>query len=451
KKTLLRLFKAHKYLLQSDTIDAQEKALFSEYLQETSSKTNLQYSLYFLSELLHRHFKRPVYILIDEYDTPINHAYLKFKDESPQTFEQVVELFRDLMGKALKSNEYLKKALVTGILRIAKANIFSDWNNVREYTLLDKSFANSYGFTQEEVDTLLAQVPVRTSKAQIQHWYNGYNFGGVTIYNPWSIMCCLSNEGVLDHYWIDSGGTSLVDAVLLKDEVQEDLHLLIRGESIDRIINTKIAFKELYHPDSFYTLLLFSGYLNPEPIDRLTDLYRLSIPNHELAYIYEKRVLSWVEGKLHITSREYISLAKLLVEGEVATFQRTLQEFLDQAASFQHTGGAAEVFYNGFMLAFLSMLSSYYRIESEYESGVGKADVVLIPKSKSNQSGLVLEYKVCQDPDQLPATAQAGLKQILIKDYAAKVRSHDHVQKILAVSLAFCGKKVTVESDVISV
>ena len=245
KKTLVNLFETHAYLLNTNTMAKHEQDLFKEYLQETSSKTNLQHSLYFLSKLLHRHFNKPVYILIDEYDTPINHAYLKFKDESPKTFEQVVELFRDLMGKALKSNEHLQKGLVTGILRIAKANIFSDWNNVREYTLLDKSFANSYGFTQEEVDTLLKQVPISTTKAQVQHWYNGYNFGGETIYNPWSIMCCLSNEGVLDHYWIDSGGTSLVDAVLLKDEAQESLQKLASGESLERVVKKKIVFDTL--------------------------------------------------------------------------------------------------------------------------------------------------------------------------------------------------------------
>ena len=445
RKTLVNLFETHAYLLNTNIMASHERDLFEEYLQEKSDEINIQNSLQFLSKLLHRHFNKPVYILIDEYDTPINHAYLKFKDEAPKTFDQVVELFRDLMGKALKSNEYLKKGLVTGILRIAKANIFSDWNNVREYTLLDKSFAKSYGFTQQEVDTLLNQVSVSTTKAQIQHWYNGYNFGGKTIYNPWSIMCCLSNEGVLDHYWIDSGGTSLVDAMLLKDDIQDDLQRLIRGESVDRIINTKIAFEELYHPNSFYTLLLFSGYLNPEPIDRLTDFYRLSIPNHEVAYIYEKRVMGWVESKLHISSKEYVVLAELLAARKLEGFAHSLQKFLDQAASFQHTGSTAEVFYNGFMLCLLSMLSAYYVIESEYESGAGKADTVLIPKSKSNQNALVLEYKVCEDPEQLPATAQAGLAQILSKDYAAKVRLHDHVLKIQAVSLAFCGKQVAME------
>ncbi|MEL6152581.1 MAG: AAA family ATPase [Bacteroidota bacterium] len=152
RKTLVNLFETHAYLLNTNIMASHERELFDEYLQEKSDEINIQNSLQFLSKLLHRHFNKPVYILIDEYDTPINHAYLKFKDKAPEVFDQVVELFRDLMGKALKSNEYLKKGLVTGILRIAKANIFSDWNNVAEYTLLDDEFATAYGFTQEDVD-----------------------------------------------------------------------------------------------------------------------------------------------------------------------------------------------------------------------------------------------------------------------------------------------------------
>ena len=164
-------------------------------------------------------------------------------------------------------------------------------------------------------------------------------------------------------------------------------------------------------------------------------------------HIYKERILSWVAKKLNISSEEYVLLARLLVEGKLAAFEETLQAFLKQATSFHQTGRKrVEVFYNGFMLCLLSMLSAYYVIESEYESGAGKADVVLIPKSKGSQNALVLEYKVCQEPEQLPAAVQAGLEQIRSRDYAAKVRLHDHVHKTLAVSLAFCGKKVALES-----
>ncbi|MEL6539607.1 MAG: AAA family ATPase [Bacteroidota bacterium] len=452
KKALAELFGKHAYLLSTNTMLKYEQDLFDEYLQAKSDEVNTQDSLYFLSKLLRRYFKKPVYILVDEYDTPINNAYLKFKSKNPDTFDRIVELFRDLLGKALKGNENLQRGLVTGILRLAKANIFSDWNNVSEYTLLDKRFATAYGFTQAEVDVLLDIVPISTTREQIRHWYNGYNFGGATIYNPWSIMSCLSNEGTLDHYWIDSGGDALVDAILLNDRVQENLQRLTRGEKLRRIVKKKIVFNTLDKPDSIYDLLLFSGYLNPEVVDSVYRIYHLSVPNYEVQYIYQERILAWVEAKLRVSSEEYLDLSQMLVEGDTAAFRDALQGFLNQATSFYQVGSKmAEIFYSGFMSCLLSTLHTSYRMETEYESGTGRADVILIPKPTSTQQALVLEYKVCEDPKQLLPTAQAGLNQVLSKDYAAKVRLHEHVQKVLAVSLAFCGKKVALEASAASV
>lgn len=451
KKALQRLFKLHSYLLQSSAIKEYERVLFHEYLQEKCNEANLQHSLYFLSALLYRYFQQPVYILIDEYDTPINHAYLKFRQKNPDVLDRVLELFRALFGESLESNPYLQKGLITGILRIAKANIFSDLNNVTEYTLLDKRFSTSYGFTQTEVSTLLSKVATETTSDQIQRWYNGYTFGEAVIYNPWSIMSCLARGGELDHYWIDSGGTSLVDTVLIDDSIQEDLQRLTQGKSLERTVDKKIMFDKLDTPDGIWSLLLFSGYLTPQAIDATRRLYKLSVPNYEVAHIYQERILAWIDKQLDLSSGDYVRLAKLLVEGEPEKFKDTLQEFLDQGASFYQTGSKmSEVFYNGFMLCLLSMLSSYYRLESEYESGLGKSDVVLLPKSSSNPQALILEYKVCKSTDDLSVTAQRGLSQILEKNYANKVKAYEGVQSILAISLAFCGKKIGLASTFIT-
>ncbi|MEO1301455.1 MAG: AAA family ATPase, partial [Bacteroidota bacterium] len=254
----------------------------------------------FLSELLYAHFGKPVYILIDEYDAPINEAYVECKDK-PEEFSKVVKLFQYLLGATLKSNPHLKKGLVTGILRIAKSNLFSDLNNMREYTLLDKGFTTSYGFTQQEVDELLNKVPMTIPPDEIRNWYNGYTFGDQVVYNPWSIMCCLETGGVLGCYWIDSGGTKLIDSVLLSDEVQNKLQALISGQSITSTIEKHISFDALAEPDTepLYSLLLFGGYLNPDValpgLD--SDTYQLSIPNHEVRYIYKRRLLEWVRKK----------------------------------------------------------------------------------------------------------------------------------------------------------
>lgn len=441
-KALVEVFERHSYLLQSSKLASHEKELLRRYLSEQVTHVDIREGVFFMSKVLYKHFGQPAYILIDEYDTPISSAYLEFKSE-PEVFEKVVKLFRGLLDKALKGNQYLKKGLVTGILRIAGAQLFSDLNSIREYTILDNQFSASYGFTQAEVDALLEQVSTDTTAEQISHWYNGYTFGEEVLYNPWSIMCCLGNEGRLEHYWIDSGGTDLIDAVLLKDETQESLQQLVSGGSLERVIKKEIAFDKLDSSTGLYTLLLFSGYLNPKEIDHATQLYQLSVPNHEVQQIYRERILDWLDQRLEIYSEGYVLLAKLLLEGRLEEFEHKLQQFFQQATSLYQTGSAmAEVFYNGFMLCLLGMLSAYYRIEGEYESRGGRSDVVLVPKSDSNHQALILECKVAKSAKGLSALARDGLSQITARDYTSKVETYDHVQRILAVCVAFAGKKM---------
>ena len=447
KNQIIKLYTKHRHLKQhihsqSSLLEEAQKEKLQHYFKGTLSQEDLKDSLQFLSELLYRHFGKPVYVLIDEYDTPINSAYLEFKD-SPGEFEQVLQLFRGLFGATFKSNPYLEQGLITGILRVAKANLFSDLNNVREYTLLDKRFAPSYGFTQPEVDELLDKVSLITDREEIQNWYNGYTFGGEVIYNPWSIMCCLSSNGELDHYWLDSGGTALVDEVLLSDEIQQNLQTLIAGGSLVYPIVKQIRFEDIGKPTALYSLLLFSGYLNPQVVDAENYLYALSIPNYEVGYIYKTRMLEWVSNKLSIDPGDYYNFIRLLAAGKVGAFQQRLQELLQGATSFYQTGTKnAELFYSGFMLGLLSTLSSTYVIESERESGLGRPDALLIPKVGKGDQALVIEYKVSKDVDGLTAMAEEGLEQISNKGYAAQVRAHGHVKTILQVCLAFCGKQV---------
>ena len=312
--------------------------------------------------------------------------------------------------------------------------------------MLDKRFASSYGFTQQEVDELLAKVPIVIDRAAIQHWYNGYTFGDKIIYNPWSIMCCLDNEGKLDHYWLDSGGTDLIDSVLLLDKRQEDLQKLIAGASLVRPITRQIIFQDLEQPRGLYSLLLFSGYLNPKVVDATGDTYQLSIPNYEVGHIYKTRILEWVLTKLDPDT--YYTLPELLASGQVLEVETALRELLQSSTSFHQTGGkVAELFYSGFMLGLLSSLSSFYLIESERESGMGRPDAVLIPKAAHGDQALVIEYKVGQDVAGLPALAAEGLSQISAKGYSAQAKSHAHVKKLLQMCLAFCGKEVALKYE----
>lgn len=449
------LYIQHRYLKKytkshENVLEGVQKEKLKRYFEGNFGRTDLKDSLRFLTELLYKHFGKPVYVLIDEYDTPINSAYLKFGKKTPEQLEEVLELFRDIFGAALKSNPHLKQGLITGILRIAKANLFSDLNNVSEYTLLDKPFASCYGFTEEEVLALMQQVPTKTPVKEIRHWYNGYTFGGqeARMYNPWSIMRCLAQGGKLDHYWIDSGGTALIDEALISDDMQQDIQALVAGKSIVYPIVKQINFGDITKARGLYSLLLFSGYLNPTAVDEKNNIYKLSIPNHEVKYIYETRLLDWVAEKLSIDPGGYYHFISLLAQGRIEEFGEQLQELLHSSTSFHQTGKKqAELFYSGFMLGILSTLSSSYTIESERESGMGRPDAVLIPKPGKGEQALIIEYKVSQDLAGLANIAREGLDQIEQKGYMTKVKDHARVKAILKVCMAFCGKEVMVAHE----
>ena len=452
KAQIIELYTEYGYLKQyiqaeASLLEDSQKEKLQRYFKGKISQEDLADSLHFLSKLLYKHFGKPVYVLIDEYDAPINDAYLEFKN-NPGEFSKVLKLFRGLFGAALKSNPYLARGLITGILRIAKANILSDLNNLREYTLFDKRFASSYGFSEQEVDELLDQVPIDTDRAAIQHWYNGYTFGEELVYNPWSIMCCLSNKGKLGSYWLDSGGTKLIDLALLSDDIQKDLQTLTSGKSIVSAIVKQVSFEVLQNPVGLFSLLLFSGYLNPAAIPEAEELYQLSIPNYEVQHIYKQRLLDWVSKRLPIDLGHYHSLARFLAMGELETFKKYLEELLAISTSFHQTGDKmSEVFYNGFMLCLLSCLSYYYLIESERESGRGRPDVMLIPKATHGDQAMVIEYKVGQDVAGLPGLAEEGLSQIRAKGYGTQAKSQAHVKKLLQVCLAFSGKEVALQYE----
>jgi Predicted AAA-ATPase/PD-(D/E)XK nuclease superfamily len=450
---IIKTYGRHKYLeqyLEKDNklLTSDQKEQLTKYFNGKLDNINLKNSLGFLSEVLFNHFGQKAYILIDEYDTPINSAYLKFGDKSDE-FEQVLELFRGVFGITLKSNPYLEKGMLTGILRIAKANLFSDLNNVREYTLLDKKFAKFYGFTQEEVDELLIKVPTITIPEKIKDWYNGYTFGGEIIYNPWSIMLCLSSGGELDHYWLDSGGTGLVDKALLSDEIQEELQELLEGRGIVKKLYKQISFKEIENnTDIFYSLLVFAGYLNPSLAndDDEYPRYRLTIPNKEVRNIYVERVISWVTNKLNIKVSDYDDFIGLLTDQKIDKFKQKFSEYLMNSTSYHDL--IKEKDYHNLIGGILAPLTRGYMIESNRESGHGRFDHMLIPRENRGYSAIIIEYKVSETIEDLLSTARTGLNQIINKNYAARIKEHQHVKNILNIAMAFCGKKIELQYQI---
>ncbi|MEO1300935.1 MAG: AAA family ATPase, partial [Bacteroidota bacterium] len=398
KRQVFKLYNKHRYLkryiqAEETLLDEVQKKQLDRYFTGDLHKEDLEDSLFFLSELLHKHFGEPVYILIDEYDTPINRACLKLP---PKEIKKVLELFQGILGAVLKENPHLKQGLFTGILRLAKADLFSNLNNVRAYTLLDRRFATSYGFTQQEVDELLSKVPTSKPPEAMQRWYNGYTFSNQVVYNPWSIMHYLKTRGKLSRYWVESGGTQLIDPILTTDEMQQDLQTLMAGGALNSFITRQVSFDNLKCKKDLLSLLLFSGYLSP--VRELgKDQYLLSIPNYEVQRVYKEWLIEWVSKNLEVDPADYATLADLLAAGDVETFTKNLQEMLYASTSFHQIGPKrAEVFYSGFMMGLLSNLLNRYIIESERESGLGRPDAVLIPNVDHGDRAIILEYKVGQ-------------------------------------------------------
>ena len=282
------LYQEHRYLLDSHALFPEDKQIMRDIIGTMASPSNLKNALKNLSKYLSRHHNANVVLLIDEYDTPIHAAYLS----SPQYHELMLEFMRGFLGGVLKDNVYLHKGVVTGILRIAQASLFSGLNNIKVHTLLDNQYSQYFGFTVSETGHLLVQSGLTDKKKDIQSWYNGYCVGNTTLYNPWSILCCLEKQGQLQAYWIETGEAGLLGTALRKQSIHVKLQLqqLMEGDTVEGNLDYRTSLNDLEHnPVAVWTLLVFSGYLNARPIHFRDDgeiTCQLSIPNREVSGAY---------------------------------------------------------------------------------------------------------------------------------------------------------------------
>ncbi len=441
-----QMFTDHEYLDNSSVLTDLQKLQLSKYLTGDLDTIFIENSIKFLSQVLYKHFGQKVYILIDEYDTPINDAYIQFYKNKKDEFDKVIRLFQGIFGAALKTNTSLKKGLVTGILRVAKANIFSGLNNLGEDCLLDKKFAKYYGFTEDEVEELLTKAGLADKLEEIKKWYNGYHVGGETIYNPWSIMQCLSHEGTCGTYWVDSGGTGLLDKVLLSDKIQEELQMLLEDKPLEKEVEKHIAFDEFEsNTDVFYSLLLFAGYLNAKPENddyaKQTQIptYFLTIPNLELKNIYRKRVITWITKKFNISGSDYEFFIRLLINNKVDQFMDQLAKCMLSSTSFHDL--VSERDYHNLMGGLLAPLATRYIVQSNREAGLGRFDHLLIPIWEEYDTAFIFEYKLSKNKESMESDAKAALAQINDNHYDSDIKNHRHVKFLTKIGMAFFGKE----------
>jgi len=385
-----------------------------------------------LTTFLYEYYKKEVILLIDEYDSPLINAYeYGFYDEA-------ILFFKVFYGEALKTNPYLRMGIMTGIIRVIKAGIFSDLNNLKVYSILEKEYSDFFGFTQKEVEKALKDFNIEYELPEVKSWYDGYRFGNSEVYNPWSILNFIQSEE-LKAYWIETSGNFLINDILknVSTETIEILENLFNGISIEENISGNSDLSILMGEDEIWELLLFSGYLTvDEKIgESYEDIYTLRLPNREVKEFFRKKFIDVNFGES--TFRKSMEALK---KNNIKDFEKYLQNILLKSTSFHDT--KSEIFYHGLILGMMFYLDRDYIVKSNEESGLGRYDVNIEPRNKNNR-GYILEFKVTKNEEDLEKESKEAIEQIISKKYDVSLKERG-VKEIVYLGVAFYGKLVKV-------
>ncbi|MEZ4301025.1 MAG: AAA family ATPase, partial [Polyangiaceae bacterium] len=417
---------------------------FRQILNGNADSVLYERALLDLSSLLHDRHGERVVILIDEYDEPIHSGHLQGYGK------EILDFMRSFLGAALKSNPHLHRAVMTGILRVAKENLFSGLNNLDVYTLLARRFNTAFGFTEAEVAALLARSGHSDRLAEVRAWYNGYVFGGEVIYNPWSVCNYLSREGDGPQaYWLSTSSNDLVKELLERYaiELQPVFETLMSGGSFERRLDDNVALAELRQSvGALFSLLTFSGYLKADKAyddPLLGPVHRLSIPNTEVRQVYSTTFAAWMERRM--SGLDGVDrLTRALLAGDAERMEEQLGAFVTNLLSYHDPGSLdPERVYHGFLVGLLAVMEGTHEVRSNRESGEGRPDVQVRPR-RPGLPGAVLELKVARRGKKtLKQALSDGLSQLAGMDYGAELRSAG-ATPIHAFAVAFDGKQVRV-------
>ena len=447
-EVISEIYDDHMYCIAKENISKTDKEYLGNVLNGKCDLYMLANAIKRLSKLLYTYYNEKVIILIDEYDVPIQAAYMH------GYYEEAMEFMRNLLSGAFKDNIYLEKAMITGILRVAKESIFSGLNNLKIASILSRDFNDKFGFTEEEVESLTVEYNLASELSGIKQWYNGYYFGGKVIYNPWSVLNFLSNsEDGLKAHWINTSSNDLVNVLLSRGnfQIKQDLESLIKGETIEKVVDENIVMSDIEKSsDYLWSFLLFTGYLKAQRMERKEEdedfTYKLQIPNREVRALYRKIIERWYADT--ITEDNYNMMLKALVSGDIENFEEIFKDYVRNSLSyFDVSGDESEKVYHAFVLGMLISLSKDYEVLSNRESGYGRYDVCIIPRDTS-KLGIIIEFKrvfVSSEKDVVTVAAEA-LKQIDDKNYAASLENRG-IKNILKLAIVFKGKEVFIKSD----
>ena len=427
----------HYILNSSETLTSVDRESFMKIL--TGNEENIENSLKTLSRLLYKHYGQKVVILIDEYDVPLDKAYQN------GYYHEMVSLIRGLFGQALKTNDYLQFAILTGCLRISKESIFTGLNNFKVLSIMDARFDEQFGFTDSEVEELLAAYNLDSHFTEIKEWYDGYHFGNADVYCPWDVinyvdLLRFEPTAKPQDFWSNSSGNALVRSFIDKADVQtkDEIERLIAGEYIEKEISQELTYDEIDKSiANLWSVLFTTGYLTKQGV---TDdgRVRLSIPNREIKNLFIKKIREWFSDTTANDGKTLEQFCNAFVDKDTEKIEQLFGDYLWNTISIRDTAVAKdkkENFYHGILLGLLGYKASWL-IKSNTESGTGYSDILV--EVPNNRTGIVIELKYAENGD-MDAACSEALKQIEEKSYVDKLKQ-DGMRNFIKYGIA-CFKK----------
>ena len=445
RRTIQEEASRQQFLLESNDISETDKAPLKALLERNETASDIVASLKMLCTLLEKHCGQKVILLIDEYDVPLDKAY------AHGYYDQMIDLIRAMFGAALKTNDSLFFAVLTGCLRVSKESIFTGLNNLMVHSISDTSFDEYFGFTDAEVGKMLADYGLESHHAEARAWYDGYRFGGQDVYCPWDVInYCYAlrsdPEAEPKAYWLNTSGNDMVRSLIDCVEsgtTQMEIEELIAGKTISKALNEQLTHNEIRrNVNNIWSLLYMTGYLTIAQKPSGGN-YLLRIPNREVRQIFTQQVLEWFNDKARAETDKLSELYEAFETGDVTTITEFLNSQLLDTVSFYD---ARESFYHGFLLALLSTCENW-RVSSNAETGKGRSDIIV--ERKDRKIGFVVEVKDVKDEGKLDHACEAAMKQIEEKDYTAVLRRY-RVKEIWTYGIAFWDKECRVVAKCIT-
>ena len=441
KTAILEMYREHIYLLDSDKIYQFEKDKIMDILYAREDEVALKTSVRELSGYLYRYYNKPVMLFIDEYDVPIQTAYVK------KYYEQAMDFLKAFYGSTFKDNPYLEKTVLTGVSRVAKESIFSGANNFDVYTVLNDEFADDFGITEDEMEKVMQDFKVEDYKKEIKRWYDGYRIGNVEgIYNPWSVLNYIAKKE-LRPYWVNTSSNDLIKLTVKNSTtVKEKMERLLKDEEIEVPINLETIINGIENnEDNIWGLMLGTGYLKvTEVVSLAENIYKVKLPNYEIKLLFQDIVRSWFSDK--VPGNDLRSILKDLVELKLDEFQKKFRVLTREMFSYMDVGeNTAENFYHAFVLGMLVGLRDTYYVNSNRESGFGRYDIMLEPHEKAGNS-FIMEFKVADsfEGESIEEVLESAKKQIEEKGYESNLRERGFTN-ITKMVFAFKGKECKME------